>query len=185
MDLSYKVRGEDIRLDPLNKFEMKDGNIVAIYQGSRGQYPNLDFIVKYRKEGIRLRTPSHTHWIIDLVIKGEIEKELTLALVEDFIQIYDTITPFDKEEDRNSYQLVYPQRMIEKYQKLRALQTVGYKEFYTHPKASEKELISLIALKTRQYAKKQITWLKKEQTIIKIPPKDIAQLELSNIDMSK
>ena len=118
MDLSYKVRGENIRLNPLNKFEIKDGNIVAIYQGSRGQYPNLDFIVKYRKEGIRLRTPSHTHWIIDLVIKGEIEKELTLELVEDFIQIYDTITPFDKEEDRNSYQLVYPQKMTEKYQKL-------------------------------------------------------------------
>jgi tRNA A37 N6-isopentenylltransferase MiaA len=62
---------------------------------------------------------------------------------------------------------------------------VGYKEFYTNPKASEKELISLIALKTRQYAKKQITWLKKEKTIIKIPPKNIAQLELSNFDMSK
>ena len=74
---------------------------------------------------------------------------------------------------------------LEKYQKLRALQTVGYKEFYTNPKASEKELISLITLKTRQYAKKQITWLKKEKTIIKIPPKNITQLELSNFDMSK
>ena len=74
---------------------------------------------------------------------------------------------------------------LEKYQKLRALQTVGYKEFYTNPKASEKELISLISLKTRQYAQKQITWLKKEKTIIKIPPKNIAQLELTNFDMSK
>jgi hypothetical protein len=25
MNLSYKVRGEDIRLNPLNKFEMEDG----------------------------------------------------------------------------------------------------------------------------------------------------------------
>ena len=32
MDLSYKVRGEGVRLNPLNKFEMKDGNIVAIYK---------------------------------------------------------------------------------------------------------------------------------------------------------
>ncbi len=46
MNLSYKVRGEDIRLEPLNKFEMSDGHVVAIYQGSRGQFPDLDFIVK-------------------------------------------------------------------------------------------------------------------------------------------
>tara|TARA_Y100000389_G_C17459078_1_gene520324 strand:+ start:280 stop:1167 length:888 start_codon:yes stop_codon:yes gene_type:complete len=74
---------------------------------------------------------------------------------------------------------------LEKYRELRALQTVGYKEFYTNPKASRKELILLIALRTRQYAKKQITWLKKDKNIIKMSPKNIAKLELSNFNLSK
>jgi hypothetical protein len=121
MNLSYKVRGEDIRLNPLNKFEMEDGNVVAIYQGSRGQYPNLDFIVKYRKEGIRLRTPSHTHWIIDLVLKGEVNKELTLELVKEFINIYDEIKPFDTQEERDGYNLIYPQKLVEKYKDLNSI----------------------------------------------------------------
>jgi hypothetical protein len=121
MNLSYKVRGEDIRLNPLNKFEMEDGNVVAIYQGSRGQYPDLDFIVKYRKEGIRLRTPSHTHWIIDLVLKGEVNKELTLGLVKEFINIYDEIKPFDTQEERDGYNLIYPQKLVEKYKDLNSI----------------------------------------------------------------
>lgn len=121
MNLSYKVRGEDIRLNPLNKFEMEDGNVVAIYQGSRGQYPDLDFIVKYRKEGIRLRTPSHTHWIIDLVLKGEVNKELTLELVKEFINIYDEIKPFDTQEERDGYNLIYPQKLVEKYKDLNSI----------------------------------------------------------------
>ena len=74
---------------------------------------------------------------------------------------------------------------LEKYRELRALQTVGYKEFYTNPKASRKELILLIALRTRQYAKKQITWLKKDKNIIKMSPKNIAKLELSNFNLSQ
>jgi len=121
MDLSYKVRGENIRLNPLNKFEMEDGNVVAIYQGSRGQFPELDFIVKYRKEGIRLRTPSHTHWIIDLVLKGEVNKKLTLELVKEFVKIYDETIPFNTQEERNNYKLVYPQKLGEKYKELNSI----------------------------------------------------------------
>ena len=118
MNLSYKVRGKDIRLDPLNRFEMGDGAIVAIYQGNRGQYPDLDFIVKYRSENTRLRTPSHTHLIIDLVVKGEVNKKLTLGLVEDFIKIYDEIKPFDTQSERDAYKLVYPNQLSTKYKEL-------------------------------------------------------------------
>jgi len=48
-----------------------DGNVLAIYQGSRGGNPDLDFIVKYKKTNSKLRAPSHTHWIVDLIIKSE------------------------------------------------------------------------------------------------------------------
>ncbi len=115
MDLSYKIKGMNVRIEPFNKFEMSDGHVIALYQGSRGQYPELDFIVKYKKNGIRLRTPSHTHWIVDLVIKGEYNKKLTLELIEDFIEIYDKIEPFNTKEEREKYNLVYTKNIKNKY----------------------------------------------------------------------
>ena len=41
MNLSYKVRGQDIRLEPINQFEMDNGSIIAMYQGSRGMFYDL------------------------------------------------------------------------------------------------------------------------------------------------
>ena len=107
MDLSYKIKNEDRRSYPLNQWELEDGTIVAIYQGFRGENPDLDFIVKYREPGKRLRTPSHTHWIVDLVVKGEINKELTLSFVNSLITIYDNVEPFTTQEERDSYDLIY------------------------------------------------------------------------------
>jgi hypothetical protein len=108
MNLSYKVRGKDIRLDPLKTWDISDGSKIAIYQGGRSQRPDLDFIVKYRKEGTRLRTPSHTHWIVDLIVKGEVNKELTLRFVDKLITIYDSVDKFETVEERDSYELIYP-----------------------------------------------------------------------------
>lgn len=121
MNLSYKVRGKDIRLDPLKTWDVSDGSKVAIYQGERSHRPELDFIVKYKKNNTRLRTPSHTHWIIDLVLKGEVNKELTLGLVKEFINIYDEIKPFDTQEERDGYNLIYPQKLVEKYKDLNSI----------------------------------------------------------------
>ena len=105
MDLSYKIKNEDRRSYPLKSWEMTDGTMVAIYQGFRGENPDLDFIVKYREPGKRLRTPSHTHWIVDLVVKGEVKKELTLSFVNALIIVYDNIEPFTSQEERNTYDL--------------------------------------------------------------------------------
>jgi len=73
-ELTYKQRGTDNYYPPLNYYTMRDGTAVAIYQGFRGENPDLDFIVKYRDPEKRLRTPSHTHWIVDLLIKDEYNK---------------------------------------------------------------------------------------------------------------
>jgi hypothetical protein len=94
---------------------MRDGTIVAIFQGFRGENPDLDFIVKYKEPDKRLRTPSHTHWIVDLIVKGEVHPLETLDLVKDLIQIYDNVSPFETKEERDSYELTYSLDLIEKY----------------------------------------------------------------------
>jgi hypothetical protein len=108
---------------PIKYWKTDNVTEVAIYQGSRGERPDLDFIVKYREEGKRLRTPSHTHWIFDLLVKGESNKTELLRYVNDMIKLYDETTPFKSIEERNGYTLKQPILMTSKYS---VLQGRGY-----------------------------------------------------------
>ena len=62
------------------------------------------------------------------------------------------------------------------YKNLNALQTVGYKEFfeYLEGKISMDEAINQIKHNTRQYAKRQLTWFKKDKSIYWIDAADIS-----------
>ncbi len=57
-------------------------------------------------------------------------------------------------------------RALQPFQHLNALQTVGYAELFDHlsGKIGLEEAIELIKVHTRQYAKRQMTWFKKDQT---------------------
>ena len=81
--LQYKIKNGP-RVESINEFTLNDNTIVAMFQGFRGSYPELDFIVKYKEPTKKLRTPSHTHWIVDLLVKAEFNKQL----VRDFVQKY-------------------------------------------------------------------------------------------------
>ena len=73
--LQYKIKNGP-RVESINEFTLNDNTIVAMFQGFRGSYPELDFIVKYKEPTKKLRTPSHTHWIVDLLVKAEFDKEM-------------------------------------------------------------------------------------------------------------
>jgi hypothetical protein len=63
---------------------IRDGAVIGGFQGSKGNQPHLDIVVKYRDrftKGSRLRTPKHIHWVIDLLLKKEHNRALTLAFV--------------------------------------------------------------------------------------------------------
>ncbi len=66
------------------------------------------------------------------------------------------------------------------YKNLNALQTVGYKELfeYFEKKISLQEAIELIKRNTRHYAKRQMTWFKKDKSIQWITPDDLGQLKM-------
>lgn len=103
---------------PLLYWQTDDKTMIAIYQGERGENPELDFIVKYKEEGKRLRTPSHTHWIVDLLVKAEHNKELLLSYVNNLIAMYDHTEPFVTTEQRNNYQLKFKDVMNLRYDDL-------------------------------------------------------------------
>ena len=114
--LNYKRKGEVH--SPLLYWTTDDRTTIAIYQGVRGENPELDFIVKYKEEGKRLRTPSHTHWIVDLLVKAEHNKELLLSYVNNLISIYENSEPFNCVEDRDTYELRHNYVMDLRYNEL-------------------------------------------------------------------
>ena len=118
MDLSYKMKGSDGRHQPLNYYTMNDDTVIAIYQGFRGENPDLDFIVKYKEPGKRLRTPSHTHWIVDLLVKSEHDKVKVGRFVDRMLERYEELKPFASVEERNGYELEGPFRLDVEFDEL-------------------------------------------------------------------
>ena len=127
--LTYNKKG--VSHSPLLYWQTDDKTTVAIYQGMRGENPELDFIVKYKEEGKRLRMPSHTHWIVDLLVKAEHDKELLLSYVNNLILIYENASPFNTVEERNTYELKHHNVMNLRYNELNGC---GY---YTQSKVME------------------------------------------------
>jgi len=114
--LTYNKKG--VLHTPLLYWRTDDKTTVAIYQGERGENPELDFIVKYKEDGKRLRMPSHTHWIVDLLVKAEYDKELLLSYVNNLIELYDNTTPFSSVDERNNYELRFINVMNLRYDDL-------------------------------------------------------------------
>ena len=109
--LTYTKKG--VKHSPLKFWKTDVVTEVAMYQGERGERPDIDFIVKYKEEGKRLRTPSHTHWIVDMLVKAESNRTILLDYVNDMIKIYDELQPFNSVEERNNYTLKKP--LLSKY----------------------------------------------------------------------
>lgn len=68
------------------------------------------------------------------------------------------------------------------YKKLNALQTVGYRELFGHLSGDLllEDAVEIIKINTRQYAKRQMTWFKKDEEIIWCEPELEKMIEKIN-----
>jgi hypothetical protein len=113
MNLTFKKNG--VIHEPINHWELTDGNYLVMYQGSRGMNPELDFIIKYKTHKSRLRAPSHTHWIVDLIVKTEYNPNVVKEFVTEWLELYELIEPFKTTEERNNYELFYNDYFTSKF----------------------------------------------------------------------
>ena len=69
-------------------------------------------------------------------------------------------------------------KSLQQYKNLNALQTVGYKELfdYLDEKISLPEAVERIKINTRQYAKRQMTWFKKDKTMKWFAPGGVGEM---------
>jgi hypothetical protein len=113
MNLNFRKNG--VVNEPIIHWLLEDGSVVVIYQGSRGANPELDYIIKYKSPDKRLRAPSHTHWIVDLIVKSQFSGDRVCEFISEWIELYDKIEPFKTKEERSSYNLIYTEYFKEEY----------------------------------------------------------------------
>ncbi|HSZ86543.1 MAG TPA: tRNA (adenosine(37)-N6)-dimethylallyltransferase MiaA [Puia sp.] len=82
-------------------------------------------------------------------------------------------------EQMMEHGLLHEVEQLQNFKNLNALKTVGYAELfdYLDNKISLSEAIELIKKNTRHYAKRQMTWFKKDDSIQWIFPNDFQQLK--------
>jgi len=99
--LEYSLRdGEGGKGKSIKEILLSDGTIIGVFAGSRGANPDHDIIIKYQERNKRVRTPKHIHWVIDLLIKKEHNRELTLKFMNYLRDMYDKVDGFYSKEDR-------------------------------------------------------------------------------------
>lgn len=101
--LRYRQKGEEH--ESISVFTTSDGTLIGIFQGSKGDNPELDFIVKFLSPGRkqRLRTPKNIHWVVDLLIRGNSNRNEAAALVDSLIDCYERSQPFSSVHARAQY----------------------------------------------------------------------------------
>lgn len=48
--------------------------IIYVFQGNLSRF---DIVIKYKKDGKRIRTPKHIHWVVDVLMKLQGNEKLT------------------------------------------------------------------------------------------------------------
>jgi hypothetical protein len=98
-------------------YKMKDETLVGLFQGSRGANPQLDFVIKILVPGQDkiLRPPTHTFWVVDLLLKIPQYRKEVREIVEYYVNYYDKATPFSSVDNRDNYQLETVKEITSKY----------------------------------------------------------------------
>ena len=107
----------------IKEIKLNDGTIIGVFEGNRGANPDHDILIKYQESGKRLRTPKHIHWVIDLLIKKEHNKKLTLEFMKYLRDMYDKVESFKNKEDRKK--CILKETTKEKLKKFEELNKYG------------------------------------------------------------
>ncbi len=99
--MKFKKKGVEHRA--VKEITLPDGTIIGVFEGNRGHNPDHDILIRYQETGKRLRTPKHIHWVIDLLIKKEHNRELALKFMKYLRDMYDEVEGFKSKEDRANF----------------------------------------------------------------------------------
>lgn len=130
---------------------------------SKGEIQNPQRLLRALE--VRLSTGKS---IVEYQTKKKIPRDfdiIKIGLALPRPQLYHRIN--ERVEEMIARGLTEEVQSLENFQHLNALQTVGYKELFEHLAGKTKltEAIAAIQINTRHYAKRQMTWFKKDAAI--------------------
>lgn len=98
-------------------YKTKDGTLIGLFQGDRGVRKDLDFVVRILIPGEdkKLTPPTHTFWVVDLLLKIPLFKKEVRDIIQYYIDFYERTTAFINIDERNNYQLETVEYITEKY----------------------------------------------------------------------
>lgn len=72
-----------------------DNYILYVFQGTLSTF---DIFLKYKKGNLRIRTPKHIHWAVDVLVKLQGQKRLTKKFLCEIKNIWNTCEPLTKND---------------------------------------------------------------------------------------
>ena len=69
--------------------------IIYVFQGDLSQ---LDIVIKYKKDGKRIRTPKHIHWVVDILMKMQGNEVLTKRYLIAIQNCWNTCVPLSNND---------------------------------------------------------------------------------------
>lgn len=108
------------RLTAFRTYKMKDGTLIGLFQGNRGVRPDIDFVIKILIPGSnkKMRPPTHTFWVVDLLLKIPQFRNEVREIVQYYIDFYARTSPFVSIQERNNYQLETVEEITTRYAQL-------------------------------------------------------------------
>lgn len=95
------------RISAFKTYKTHDGTLIGLFQGNRGVRPDIDFVIKILVPGHdkKLTPPTHTFWVVDLLLKIPQYRNEVREIVQYYIDYYARAFPFSSVQERNNYQL--------------------------------------------------------------------------------
>ena len=105
------------RVVAFKTLKTQDGTLIGLFQGNRGVRPDLDFVIKILIPGNdkRLRPPTHTFWVVDLLLKIPQFRNEVREIVQYYIDYYSRTNPFQSVQERDNYQLETVEEITTRY----------------------------------------------------------------------
>jgi len=105
------------RLVAFRTYVTNDGTIIGLFQGNRGTRPDIDFVIKILVPGEDkiMRPPTHTFWVVDLLLKIPQYRREVREIIQYYIDFYERTLPFESVEQRNNYQLETVEEITTRY----------------------------------------------------------------------
>ena len=69
--------------------------VIYVFQGRLSKF---DIVIKYKKDGTRMRTPKHIHWVVDILMKIQANEDLTRAYLRSIQACWNACTPLESND---------------------------------------------------------------------------------------